>query len=168
MVREFIQCVVDAVDPAGWTQKDSDMLLDYTDGAGSTELNGALRDGKLTDAQKFRVDGVNDALDKLPNHQGWVTRRVNSDEVPPEYLKSLQEGNTVTEDAFTSSSKSPKAAFQGDVEIRVYSKTGKDISQYAQSTSQREEEVLFKSGTPFNVLKRFEENGKLIIVESEA
>ena len=108
------------------------------------------------DALKFRVDNVNEALDKLPDYKGVVTRRVDTREMPPEVLARYQPGQTVTEDAFTSTSRAPEGTpFSGDVEFQIFSKTGKDVSQYAPEAYAREQEVLFKSPTPFEVTERF-------------
>ncbi|MGA4792254.1 ADP-ribosyltransferase [Nocardia sp. AB354] len=145
------------VDPAGWTGKDNDALLDYTT-SGGRELNAALRDGRVegSDALKFRVDNVNEALGKLPDYKGVVTRRVDSKEMPPDVLARYQPGKTVTEDGFTSTSRAPEGTpFPGDVEFQIFSKSGKDITEYAQPEYRREQEVLFRSGTPFDVTERF-------------
>ncbi len=85
----------------------------------------------------------------------------------PEVLARYQEGDTVTEDAFTSST-APKpgvgwgdakgaSPFNGDVEFIIKSKTGKDVSGFAGSsvTQNMENEVLFNRGTDFEVTQRY-------------
>ncbi|MEG8183778.1 hypothetical protein GZH49_35505 [Nocardia terpenica] len=143
------------VDPAGWTQKDTAALTDYTS-SGGRELNAAIRDGRIkdSDALQFRTDNINEALSKLPDYRGPVTRRV--EDLPPDVLARYQPGSSVTEEAFTSTSKSPEVskAFGSDVEFQIFSKTGKDVTQYAGANAQ-EQEVLFRSGTNFDVMERF-------------
>ncbi|QIS18746.1 ADP-ribosyltransferase [Nocardia terpenica] len=141
------------VDPAGWNQKDTDALWDYTH-SGGRELNAAIRDGRVkdSDALQFRTDNVNEALSKLPNYEGQVTRRVS--DMPPEVLAKYQKGNEITEEAFTSSSQHPESAFAGETEFQIISKTGKDVSQYAGENAP-ESEILFKTGTKFDVVDRF-------------
>lgn len=157
-----------AVKPASvnLTTKDTDALADYT-GPGYKDMNEALRRGTAhqSDAIGFRVDRLNEALGKFPNYEGYVTRRT---ELPPEVLAKYQKGNRVTEDAFTSSSKHPETAFDGPVEMQIFSKTGKDISAYSQYG--RENEVLFRSNTPFDVVDRFPDpvTGRTIIRMIEA
>ncbi|WP_431958459.1 ADP-ribosyltransferase [Nocardia lijiangensis] len=144
-------------------QKDLDMLRDYT-GSGAGELNGVLRSGdELSDAHQFRIESINEALDKLPNHTGPVTRRT---ELPPEVLDTYQEGATITEKSFTSTSSNP-TRFDGPVEFQIQSKTGKNISDY--SVHPDESEVLFKSGTSFEVLRRYVDpnTGRTIIQMKE-
>lgn len=155
------------VDPAGWTGKDSDALLDYST-SGGRELNAAIRNGRVegSDALQFRVDNVNEALSKLPDHRGVVSRRVDSSEMPPEVLAKYQPNTTITEDAFTSTSAAENGTpFAGDVEFQIFSKTGKDISQYANPTVAHEQEVLFRSGTKFDVTERFTDpaSGRTVI-----
>ncbi|MEV0250801.1 ADP-ribosyltransferase [Nocardia sp. NPDC050712] len=150
------------VPKANLSQKDLDMLRDYT-GSGANELNTAIRSGKdLSDGHKFRVESINEALDKLPNHAGPVTRRT---ELPQEVLDKYVEGATVTEKSFTSTSKDPNR-FSGPVEFQIMSKTGKDVSPY--SLHPDEAEVLFKTDTPFKVLRRYVDgNGRTVIQMAE-
>ncbi|MGW0058110.1 ADP-ribosyltransferase [Nocardia nova] len=155
------------VDPAGWTGKDSDALLDYTS-SGGRELNSALRSGRVegNDALSFRVDNINEALGKLPDYKGVVSRRVQSTEMPPEVLARYQKGATVAEDGFTSTSRATNGSpFPGDVEFQIFSKTGKDITEYSNPSYRAEQEVLFPPKTKFDVEDRFidPETGRTII-----
>lgn len=95
--------------PPGWTDADSTALSDYT-GSGFKDLNAGLREGHLTADQQARVDSIDSALSKLPDYQGTVVRGTK---LPPEVLAKYQEGATVTEDAFTSSSRTADGAFTG-------------------------------------------------------
>ncbi|WP_280263805.1 ADP-ribosyltransferase [Nocardia wallacei] len=139
---------------------DKKALWEYTGKGGSEPLNFGLRHGGLNRAQQLQVDDINAALSKLPNHEGVVTRRVD---ISPEDLARYEKGAKVTEEGFTSTSKSPDAAFDRPVEMQIFSKTGKDISSMAHKPE--EQEVLFRSGTPFNVVDRFTDpdTGRTII-----
>ncbi|WP_063047918.1 ADP-ribosyltransferase [Nocardia pseudovaccinii] len=136
---------------------DKDAITSYTGSSG--DINGALRSGKpLTPEQQAQVDQLNASLDKLPNYEGTVTRRTDMSAAD---LAKYQEGRTVTEDAFTSSSATPAAAKDRPIEFQIVSENGKYIGHY--SSVPEEQEVLFKSGTEFQVLKRYEEGGRTII-----
>ncbi|MGQ4598688.1 ADP-ribosyltransferase [Nocardia sp. R6R-6] len=139
-------------------------LWEYTGPGGSESLNYVLRHGGINRAQELRVTDLNAALDKLPDYQGLVTRRAD---LTPEDLARYQPGHTVTEAGFTSSSRAPEAAFDRQVEFRIVSEHGKSIEQFARKPE--ELEVLFKSGTEFNVLNRYPdpETGRIIIEMAE-
>ncbi|MBF5001917.1 hypothetical protein IRT45_32880 [Nocardia sp. BSTN01] len=142
------------VAPAGWTRKDSDALLDYTL-SGGRELNSALRSGRV-DGNALSVENINEALRKLPDYKGVVSRRVRSSEMPPEVLARYRKGARVTESGFTSTSRAANGTlFPGDVEFQILSKTGKDITEYSQPTFRAEQEVLFPPKATFDVEDRF-------------
>jgi hypothetical protein len=127
-------------------------LNNYT-GLGHEYLNDALRTGTLDASQQARVDALNRALEKLPPHSGLVYRGTD---LPPEVLAQYQPGAVVTEDAFVSTSVDPAVArspaFAGNVEFRIVSETGRDISSL--SLISHEQEVLFPSGMQFYVITR--------------
>ena len=104
-------------------------------------------------SQQARVDALNQALEKLPPHGGAVLRGTN---LPPEVLAQYQRGAVVTEIAFLSTSMEPEvaqsSAFSGNVEFRIVSRTGRDISSFSMFPS--EQEVLFQTGLQFYVLDR--------------
>jgi hypothetical protein len=109
-----------------------------------------LRAGRpLTPEQQRYVDTLNSALDKLPDHQGPVTRITNleRDEID-KYYAAWRRSEGVTEDAFTSTSplKDGGGIREGNVEFRYFSQTGKDVTQYSAPGNP---EVLFKTGTTF-------------------
>jgi hypothetical protein len=131
------------------TQGDRMAIDDYASMGSS--LNYGIREGITTPVQQGRIDRINEALDKLPNHEGLVTRRTS---LPDDVLAQYQPGERITEKAFTSTSTDPNR-FSGPVEIQVISKTGKDIAEYVPDVYKSESEVLFKSGTQFDVVDRF-------------
>jgi hypothetical protein len=104
-------------------------------------------------SQLARIEALNRALEKLPPHSGPVFR---STDLPPEALAQYQPGAIVSESAFLSTSMdlgvAQSTAFAGNVEFRILSKSGRDISSV--STFPTEREVLFKTGVPFYVLDR--------------
>jgi NAD:arginine ADP-ribosyltransferase len=127
-------------------------LSDYT-GLGHEDLNGALRNGTMDASQQARVEALNQALQKLPPHHGPVFR---GSHLPDDELARYQPGVVVTERAFLSTSMDPAvarfAAFEGNVEFKILSKTGRDISSVSMFPTERE--VLFPTGVQFYVLDR--------------
>lgn len=91
------------------------------------------------------VDVLNEALAKLPKHEGFVVRGTS---LPAEIRAQHLAGATVTYDAFTSSSTG--GAFSGKDQFLIYSKTGRPIMSL--SSISGEDEVLFAAGTKFRVV----------------
>ncbi|MBL1075241.1 hypothetical protein JK358_12640 [Nocardia sp. 2] len=111
-------------------------------------LTAALRNGTVTPEQQAQIDAFNRALNKLPTHEGAVTRFTN---LTPEQLARYEPGKPHTEVGFTSSSVNPRGVNEftvqnSKVEFQIVSKTGRDYSQYGTP-----DEVLFPSGTNFFV-----------------
>jgi hypothetical protein len=134
------------------TSEDLSALNNYT-GLGHDDLNDALRNETVDPSQQARVDALNRALDKLPPYEGPVVRGTD---LPPDVLAQYQPGAAVTEPAFFSSSTNPavpqSTAFAGNVEFRVLSRTGRDISSFSMFPT--EQEVLFPTAVTFYVLDR--------------
>ena len=116
------------------------------------DLNSALRSDALDASQHARVAALNNALEKLPAHDGPVVRGSN---LPPDVLARYQPGEVITEKAFLSTTTDPAVAtspaFAGNVEFRILSSTGRDISSV--SLIPEEQEILFRAGTKFYVRK---------------
>jgi hypothetical protein len=127
-------------------------LADYT-GSGYDDLNSALRSDVLDVSQHARVAAINNALEKLPAYQGPVIRGTN---LPPEVLDQYRAGEIIKEDAFLSTSTNTAVArspsFAGNVEFRILSSSGRDISSVSMFPG--EQEVLFPSGTTFYVVSK--------------
>lgn len=125
-------------------------LADYT-GSGYAELNEVLRSDAMDASQQARVDALNSALDKLPPYEGPVVRGSN---LPPEVLAQYRPGEFILEKGFMSTTTNPAVAqspaFAGNVEFRILSNTGRDIS--AVSLIPAEQEILFPARTKFFVL----------------
>ncbi|GGL27975.1 hypothetical protein GCM10011588_48510 [Nocardia jinanensis] len=133
------------------------------------EINAALRNRHNTpipaDMQQM-IDGAVRALQRLPKFQGQVFRHVD---LPPEVLQQYVPGNTVTEEAFTSTTITPGGVpwlRSRPVEMRIESRTGRDM-RYVPLTIRGEDEVLFAPGTRFRVTDRYEDSGRTVITMVE-
>lgn len=119
------------------------------------ETNKALRKKVTTRAIRRHVKVLNEALKKLPPHEGTTHR---SADISRSVAKKYKPGMIIEERGFLSTSKSNRGE-SDNFEIR--GKTGRDIS--ALSHLPREQEVLFRSGTRFRVLSN--NDGKKIVLE---
>ncbi len=116
-------------------------------------------------AAQIRI--TNEALAKLPEARGTVFRRVKSGD----WLDAYQEGATVTEKAYTSTSNDYDTmlghAGAGSVEFVIKSRTGRDITQIS-GKGELENEVLFAPGSRFRVRSRtVEDDGTIVITMDE-
>jgi hypothetical protein len=134
------------------TSDDLSALADYT-GLGHEDLNEALRSNALDASQYDRIEAINNALGKLPPYEGPAVRGTN---LPSEVLAQYQPGEYIIEKGFMSTTTNPlvaqSPAFGGNVEFRVLSSTGRDISAVSQFPA--EQEVLFRSGTRFLIVSK--------------
>lgn len=122
-------------------------------------LNRALRLGgpELIDLAP-QAGALVSGLNELPPHVGTVSRRVDFHGDPSRlqaFLGRFHEGAHITEPSFLSSSKvdaeHPRSTFAGEVEMRIESKTGRDVESMA--SIGREREVLFKAGSQFEITR---------------
>ncbi|MFE7799429.1 ADP-ribosyltransferase domain-containing protein [Nocardia sp. NPDC057440] len=136
--------------PAKLSNTEATAITDYT-GSGHQFANIPLRSGKITAEQQRYIDDLNAGLSKLPDYRGPVSRVT---ELTPEQLAKYQKGGNITEEAFTSTSpaRAGGGVREGNVEFQIFSQTGKDITQYSAPGNP---EILFKSGTPFQVTNRY-------------
>lgn len=134
------------------TSDDLSALADYT-GTGYEDLNDALRSNALDASQHARAEALNHALGKLPPYEGPVVRGTN---LPPEVLALYRPGEYFIEKGFMSTTTDPvvaqSPAFAGNVEFRIFSSTGREISAF--SILPEEQEVLFQAHTRFFVLSK--------------
>ncbi|MFF0528360.1 hypothetical protein ACFYT3_08215 [Nocardia amikacinitolerans] len=149
------------------TDEDRRALLQGPSDLRGRSLTDVLRgDTPPTPEQQRQIDTFNQALGKLPAHEGPVWRHTS---LTPEQLAEYVEGQPHRELGFTSTTPNPKGAneltVQGsNVEFQIVSKTGRDYSQYGTP-----DEVLFPSGTQFFVHKKFfdKASGRTVIQMSE-
>lgn len=123
-------------------------IHDYSE-SGYRRINEQLRDRTVTDRIQCEID-IPSALKNLPDLRGDVFRGATIQD--PKLLRKYQRvGETITERAFTSASRSPLEAFSGNVRFYIVSKQGKEIDRW--SAHPEEEKVLFQPGTQFKVLE---------------
>ncbi|PPJ31763.1 hypothetical protein C5E45_23165 [Nocardia nova] len=159
------------VNPAGLTELTNEerWLLNR----GPTDRNGkdlisAIRENRVTPQQQEDINAYNAALGKLPAYQGKVVRQTH---LTPEQIAKYEPGKPITEDGYTCTSTNPAGTGNGvatgttDVEYRITSKTGRDISQYGGT----KDEVQFKDHTEFYVKDKYfdKATNRTIIVMDE-
>lgn len=132
---------------------------------GGRELNGALWSrSPLSPEHDAMGRTLLDALDKLPDHPVRELRRgvqLSSDELPS--LARYRRGRIVTEHGFTSASVGQ--GFGGNVRFVIHGKRGKLIKDF--SANRHEDEVLFRAGTRFEVLRRYDDDGGTVHIVME-
>ncbi|MGI8308623.1 hypothetical protein [Saccharopolyspora hattusasensis] len=147
------------------TDEELSAMYAYT-GMDHQDWNQALRDGDVEEVRKYEVLLRNavSGLNKLPDWSSTpeiprVVRGIQIDEPDMEkFLARYEADNTVTENAFTSSTKGD--AFYGNVEFVVEARWGKDIEFLRPTGGMRE--VVWPPGNRFKVDRREfdEETGK--------
>lgn len=145
-----------------WDEKAS--LYKYTSGESYT-LNDNLRIGiDLTSEQKYIVQNLDTALDKIPYYfsQEPLNRSLNfrslDDEV--DFINKALAQGYIQENSYTSSS-AGMVYDPGDI-LRVVilkSHSGHDL----RSINAEEGEVLFKRNTRFDVLRLYQKNGNHLL-----
>ncbi|WP_270353267.1 ADP-ribosyltransferase domain-containing protein [Microbacterium testaceum] len=142
---------------------DEQALRDYT-GPLYVDINKALRGQiPMTPELQSAIDGAVRALDRLPDHPGTVLRGERL-EPGATYLDAYQPGQIVTNKSFTSAD--IDRAFAGEVQYEIESVHGKSV-QHLSRFADHENEVLFKPGTNFEVLRRREVDGQIQIMMRE-
>lgn len=123
-------------------------------------INPALRGNDAVDLEKCgpRIRIAIRAMQKLPAYNGPVFRGTSYGKFADSYVP----GAIVTERGFTSTSKDPHLKFPGSLEYVILSRTGRDIGSCS-TFGNKEAEVLFEPNARFEVLDRFEINGKTTI-----
>jgi hypothetical protein len=119
------------------------------------EINNALRYSTGLERVSPVVVAVNSFLSKADVYVGEVYRGVYKSRFGAEFerfLLSHQVGEVVQYNGFTSTSAAAGQKFYGDIQLTIISRSGKNISQH--SALPHQQEVLFRSGSKFNVLSR--------------
>lgn len=131
-------------------------------------LNSALRGGRYASDPHLQayVDAAQHGLAKMPKYKGLSSRGMSlNDGQLKAMLSTYRKGAIVEDAAFVSSSYGERAAFGGNVFMRINGKTGVNISRYSQYEGERE--VLFMPGTRFKVDSIEQTGGKYIITVTE-
>ncbi len=149
------------------TAEEAGAIKSYT-GSLYGKLNTALRRGdyaKDTALQAY-VEAAQHGLAKMPKFTGDVTRglTINSRDLA-DVLATYTPGAVVEEQAFISTSTGGKAAFGGNMFMKIKSKKGVLVEEFSNFTSERE--VLFGPGTRLRVLSVTQNSGKYIIEMEE-
>ena len=119
------------------------------------------RSPQFTEDYRSYIELINSGLSKLPDYDGWVYR--GRPACDPDELVQYQPGAVVDELGFTATSADVDKMHEGNVELMIQSKTGKFISPIT-AKGEEEREVLFRSGTAFEILGREDlSDGKTII-----
>jgi hypothetical protein len=137
--------------------KDEQYAINRWVGTDSYFINEALRnnDELPTNANGVNLKKVSDdlskVLTKLPSYEGTVYRSIPLEgEKLTDFLNKYQEGNVVTEDAFTSASVGEIYDDGWNVQMEIESHTAKDTTELFRKT---EHEVLFDKGSKFKVIE---------------
>ena len=148
--------------PAG-TLTPAERVILYESTLNMRDQSKALRErpiGVLDETSGMTMT-YNAALDKLPDHRGTVRRGLHLDgDDLDAFLARHARGGTVIYNGFTHSTTRSRIK-DFSVELVMVSRHGKRIAPW--SAYPAEDEVAFKLGTAFRVVRAHEENGKHII-----
>ena len=125
-------------------------------------LNDKLRNGyDLSESDKKWINSLDKALYKIPAIQGVVNRSLNflHDEDRKKFIEIHEVGNKVKYKEYVSSSMNEVYNEDGEVQITIYSKNGRDI----RSVNPEENEILFMRDTEFESVNIEKLNGKTYI-----
>lgn len=125
-------------------------------------LNDKLRNGyELSESDKKWINSLDKALYKIPAIQGVVNRSLNflHDEDRKKFIEMHEVGNKVKYKEYVSSSMNEVYNEDGEVQITIYSKNGRDI----RSVNPEENEILFMRDTEFESVNIEKLNGKTYI-----
>lgn len=112
------------------------------------------------------MDAAQHGLAKMPKYVGEAARGMSLGAVDlKRFLSTYQKGAVVEEAAFVSSSYGQRAAFGGNVFLKIKSKTGVNVENYSRHPGERE--VLFMPGTRFRVVDVTTDNGRHIVTVEE-
>lgn len=143
-LKQCVDQLTSAKDKCGGiTPTEVQALKDYT-ASYYININSSIWKGDTK--CKGVITVLNQALDRIPNYQGWVFRGTN---LPLSVRQKHRKGNIVNYKAFASTSTAN--GWGGQDQFMIYSKTGASIDYL--SNSRGENEVLFATGTRFKVLE---------------
>ena len=153
--RYFLDCckdsnLADGTDSNGLTAADRLAVWIYSNFTSNwyQQINAELWSGRPTAAVLAFAQILNGAINKLPAHVGSVYRGIKSRDLDA-LLAVHHYGATVAWPGFTSTTLDRGEAYAGDVLFIIRSQTGRALGLYAHNHTERE--ILFPSGTRFNV-----------------
>lgn len=158
-------------DEHGITNDERDAIWTYTTEE-YKEINRSMRgwfygDFELDEGQKAKLLGIHklatDGMRKLPKFEGRVARAIDINRDQYVAKNGIAKGSTIRAESFYSTTKKRNPTFEGEVNIFIESKTGRDISKL--SAIQSEEEVLFPAGTQFRVVDMMDNEDDTDILE---
>lgn len=146
-------------DELGLTLNQKYAIMRYI-GDESYILNDNLRQGiNLTNDQKQWVRELDKALKKVPIYKGEVTRSLSffaKKEELKEFLNSHKLGDIKTYKAYTSVTSGDVYNPSGEVQLKIISKTGRDIREF----NEWEQEILFERNKKFKIIGYEFRNGR--------
>lgn len=112
-------------------------------------INEKLRNEQELSKEEIKLAlSLDNALNKLPNYNGFVTRSLDfSKEELTNFLNEHQLNKTVIYNSYTSTTCGERYNEKSQVELNIYSQNGKNMIKYNQS----EQEILYKRNSKFRV-----------------
>jgi hypothetical protein len=149
-----------ANDPPYW--EDIMAVNNYTSSE-YAPINAHLRRGEdIGTDQALTIKRTDEALKAMPKFNGTVYRGTK---LSQEMLDRYKVGETITEKAYVSTSRSKDQAFPGNARFVIQSRSGADVS--ASSNYEKEQEVLIPRNSKFKVLRKRKQKGDTIIYLEE-
>jgi SPP1 gp7 family putative phage head morphogenesis protein len=149
------------------TEEEAGAIRSYTGNTYAT-LNTALRGGEYAGntALQAYVEAAQHGLEKMPKFTGDTSRGLNmSAKALEQALSTYTPGAIVEEHAFISTSTGDRAAFSGNMFMKIKSKTGVLVQDFSKFTGERE--VLYKPGTRLRVISVRKDPGAYIVEMEE-
>lgn len=131
--------------------KDEKYAINKYIGSTSYKINEKLRlNLPLGSDDEKLIENLDNALDKMDNYNGIVTRSVciSSDDVSY-FMKDYKINHVTFSNAYMSTTCGETYNPEARIQMFINSKTGKDLRKF----NSEEQEILFKRNTKFNVLK---------------
>lgn len=124
-------------------------------------INEKLRNDIDLNIEEIKLsNNLDNVLNKLPSYNGLVTRSLELEQDKlQEFIQIHQIDNIVEYKAYTSTTKGGRYNEHSNVELYIYSKTGKNIQKY----NSEEQEILFKRNSLFKV-KQIEKINKVYYI----
>ena len=143
----------DEIEEKELTPDEESAIMRYI-GSDSYKINEPLRNGtELTQDQKEWIKVLDRALEKMPVYEGEVTRslsfQLQGKEALQEFLDSYKTGDIKTYKAYTSTTVGDTYNSNGEVQIKIISKTGRDIRKF----NEGEQEILFERNKKFKIVR---------------